>query len=111
MESIEEINAMLWVDQAACKGSTALFFPVIAERPETRDRREALARQICSVCPVFKQCEIYIGNHSEYGLWAGRNEEERLYNNQKIPGRSVPRSPRKKRYSAQLAEERFYGSK
>ena len=31
-----------WMTDAACKGLTNLFFPAPAERPQARDRREAM---------------------------------------------------------------------
>ena len=34
-----------WMTDAACKGLTHLFFPSSAERPQARERREAMARQ------------------------------------------------------------------
>ena len=37
-----------WMDDAACKGLTNLFFPAPAERPQARDRREAMARSVCA---------------------------------------------------------------
>ena len=33
-----------WMRDAACKGLTNLFFPAPAERPQARDRREAMVR-------------------------------------------------------------------
>ena len=41
-----------WMDRAACRGLTYLFFPLTAERPQARQRREALARSICASCSV-----------------------------------------------------------
>ena len=37
-----------WMNQAACKGLTHLFFPPPAERPQARDRREAAAKSVCA---------------------------------------------------------------
>jgi WhiB family transcriptional regulator, redox-sensing transcriptional regulator len=55
-----------WMHDAACKGLTHLFFPSSAERPQARERREAMARHVCSTCTV-----------SEYGFWGGESEDER----------------------------------
>ena len=41
-----------WMNQAACKGLTHLFFPPPAERPQARDRREAAAKSVCASCIV-----------------------------------------------------------
>ncbi|MEQ1703501.1 MAG: WhiB family transcriptional regulator, partial [Ilumatobacteraceae bacterium] len=45
-----------WMDLAACKGHTPLFFPPKAERPQARERREARARRLCIACPVLSEC-------------------------------------------------------
>ena len=66
-----------WVADAACKGQTHLFFPPLAERPQARVRREALARQLCGSCPVEQQCRRFARTNREYGLWGGESEEER----------------------------------
>ena len=42
----------VWMRDAACKGLTHLFFPSSAERPQARERREAMARQVCRSCTV-----------------------------------------------------------
>ena len=41
-----------WMDTAACKGLTHLFFPSPAERPQARERREAMAKAVCGSCAV-----------------------------------------------------------
>lgn len=69
--------ATAWMDQAACKGRTALFFPPKAERPQARDRREAKARRLCLGCPVLAECRSFARDHHEYGFWAGESEEDR----------------------------------
>ncbi len=66
-----------WMDLAACKGNTPLFFPPRAERPQARARREARARRLCSACPVVDECRSFAREHHEYGFWAGESEEDR----------------------------------
>ncbi len=66
-----------WMDQAACKGRTTLFFPPKAERPQARERREAKARRLCLGCPVLVDCRSFARDHHEYGFWAGESEEDR----------------------------------
>ena len=63
--------------KAACKGLTTLFFPPSAERPQARERREALARSVCASCPVTTVCRDFAREHHEYGLWGGESEDER----------------------------------
>jgi len=66
-----------WMDAAACKGHTPLFFPPKAERPQARGRRENKARRICQSCPVLEDCRSYARANHEYGFWAGESEEDR----------------------------------
>ena len=67
----------VWVDDAACRGQTHLFFPPRAERPQARVRREAQARLLCGKCPVQPQCRHFARANREYGMWGGESEEER----------------------------------
>jgi WhiB family redox-sensing transcriptional regulator len=66
-----------WMNQAACKGLTHLFFPPPAERPQARDRREAAAKSVCSSCIVHSACQEYARTNHEYGYWGGESEDER----------------------------------
>lgn len=66
-----------WMDLAACKGHTPLFFPPKAERPQARARREARARRICDTCDVLTTCREFARANHEYGFWAGESEEDR----------------------------------
>jgi WhiB family redox-sensing transcriptional regulator len=66
-----------WMNQAACKGLTHLFFPPPAERPQARDRREAAANSVCASCIVHTACQEYARTNHEYGFWGGESEDER----------------------------------
>lgn len=66
-----------WMDQAACKGRTNLFFGIAGERPERRVRREASARKVCALCPVLIECRDMARVNRENGFWGGESEEER----------------------------------
>jgi WhiB family redox-sensing transcriptional regulator len=66
-----------WMTKAACRGLSHLFFAPAAERPQTRARREAMARQVCQSCPVMITCREYARKHHEYGLWGAETEDER----------------------------------
>ena len=66
-----------WMDEAACKGRTNLFFGIAGERPERRIRREATARRLCAACPVLVPCREMARQNRENGFWGGENEEER----------------------------------
>lgn len=63
-----------------CHGKTHIFYGKIAERPERRDKREALAKKVCSTCPVATQCRDMARKSGEvYGIWGGETERERHY--------------------------------
>ena len=66
-----------WTQFANCKGKTKLFFAPKAERPQARERREALARSVCSGCNVQDMCRDFARDNHEYGLWGGESEDER----------------------------------
>lgn len=74
-----EINAdrPSWMNQAACKGRTNLFFGIAGERPERRIRREESARKVCAECPVLIPCRDLARINRENGFWGGETEEER----------------------------------
>lgn len=66
-----------WMERGACRGLSEVFFAPLAERPQTRARREAKARKVCLACPVLETCRDYARTNREYGFWGAENEEER----------------------------------
>lgn len=66
-----------WMAGAACRGLSHLFFPAPAERPQARERREAMARMVCGDCSARAVCRDYARDNHEYGLWGGESEDER----------------------------------
>lgn len=66
-----------WMNTAACKGLTHLFFPAPAERPQARERREAMATAVCASCHVNGTCREFARDNHEYGYWGGESEDER----------------------------------
>lgn len=72
-----DVDSTLWMLEAACKGQTALFFPLPGERPEAREVREARARALCGACSSLDDCREYARQQREYGFWGGESEEER----------------------------------
>ena len=59
-----------WMSQAACRGSTANFFPGAGESLDA-------AREVCSVCPVRAPCAAYALENDLQGVWAGTSQRER----------------------------------
>ena len=72
---IEVPRGVEWRDYAMCKGRTELFFAKKAERPQARERREARAMKLCTVCPVQTACRTWARENREYGFWANVNPE------------------------------------
>lgn len=66
-----------WMNDAACRGLSEVFFPPTAERPQARERREQMARTVCETCAVLSTCRDFARNHHEYGFWGGESEEQR----------------------------------
>lgn len=70
---IEDLAALAWQDEAACRGmDPELFFP---DRGTTKaEMAEALAA--CFSCPVRWECAAY-GASERYGIWGGMTGRER----------------------------------
>ena len=70
-------NNTQWIQLAACKKKTALFFP-----PEEEMKRANIvyrnAKAICKDCPVTEQCLQYALREEMYfGVWGGTTPKER----------------------------------
>lgn len=63
-----------WMDSGSCTGDTEHdFFPYPSDKQEIKK-----TRQICSNCPVQKECFIYAWLFGiDDGIWGGRTPEER----------------------------------
>jgi WhiB family redox-sensing transcriptional regulator len=72
-----DLRRPVWMESAACRGRTNLFFGLAGERPERRVRREARARALCATCPVLTSCRAMARNQGENGFWGGESEEDR----------------------------------
>ena len=64
-----------WRDEAACSGlDTNLFFP----STEDDQIQLALARQVCTSCPVQESCLAYaVESRQTVGVWGGATTRER----------------------------------
>jgi WhiB family redox-sensing transcriptional regulator len=63
-----------WAAQAACKGTTHLFFPEKGGPAETI----RAAKHICTTCPVKREClQTALDNNERYGIWGGLTVDER----------------------------------
>lgn len=85
-----------WMESAACRSRTGLFFAPRAERPQARDRREARAKALCQSCPVLQECRWYARLNREYGVWGGESEEERAAAGFPVPNPVGGRSERRR---------------
>ena len=60
-----------WMDRAACKGRSDLFFPAPGSGNRNHRYHEAAAT-ICNGCPVQDNCRHYaIAIGARHGVWAG----------------------------------------
>jgi len=73
----DQLDETAWMNRAACRGLTDIFFAPLAERPQSRHRREEAARRVCEGCAVMQTCRDFAREHREYGVWGGESEEER----------------------------------
>ena len=69
----EDLKLDPWRADAACRDADPdLFFPSVAERPETKDAREGRAKAICRDCPVREEClEYALRKREPWGIWGG----------------------------------------
>lgn len=74
---VRQATSEVWMREAACKGLSHLFFPAPAERPQARERREAMARTVCGECEVQSTCQDFARRNHEYGFWGAESEDER----------------------------------
>jgi WhiB family transcriptional regulator, redox-sensing transcriptional regulator len=69
-----------WQHLAACRGEDAAYFfaPNYFERRSEKNGREAVAKALCSRCPVRVDClEYALSVREGHGIWGGMNEMER----------------------------------
>lgn len=68
-----------WQSKAECRSADAmLFFSPDEERGAAKAARARVAKQICNMCPVLKQCrDDAISRAEPYGVWGGMSEDER----------------------------------
>ncbi|WP_168583307.1 WhiB family transcriptional regulator [Gephyromycinifex aptenodytis] len=68
-----------WQFLGACRetGPETFFHPE-GERGSNRRERDARAKQVCSTCPVIRECrEHALEVREPYGVWGGLTEAER----------------------------------
>ena len=91
---------LAWHDKAACKGKSEIFFGPYNERTGAKEKREAIARQICATCPVLQNCRDHARSFSEYGFWGGESEEERSAKGYKVANPTIKRRLRNQKNKA-----------
>ncbi len=81
-----------WLDLAACRGQSSLFFGPPGEQPAERHEREARAKAVCAGCQARFACREAGRRNYEHGIWGGENDEERAlagYSPRRLVRRSV----------------------
>lgn len=71
-----------------------VFFPPRAESPQSRERREAIAKALCNTCLIREECLVEGIKREEYGIWGGINEDERAISGHPVPRYGMTRSGR-----------------
>jgi hypothetical protein len=71
-----------WQDRAACRGQTAVMFPV-------RGESTGPALRLCAGCPVRSEC-AEAGVWEQYGVWGGVTRGARLEARKGLPERVHP---------------------
>lgn len=67
-----------------------VFFPPANEPEPIRAEREAIAKKVCSTCPVREACLRHaLASDEAYGIWGGTSESERA----SVIRAGRPRSP------------------
>lgn len=68
-----------WHGRGACRGRGELFFSADEFEPaDVREKREGLAKALCAVCPVIRECRAHaLGAPEMFGVWGGLGEAER----------------------------------
>lgn len=78
-----------WHRFARCKGYPAeIFYGFRAERPQVRERRERMAKELCEQCPAQRACRE-LGDREPHGIWGGATEAERGFGGQ-LGGERLP---------------------
>lgn len=79
--TVHDEKQMAWRSRAACLGPQSVYFfspSDFNERKDEKEKREAIAKRICNSCSVIEQClEEALTKREDYGIWGGKNEEER----------------------------------
>lgn len=81
-----------WRDEAACRETVdpEIFFPLGTPGSKAYDRVAAIAKALCSFCPVITDClEDVLRTGDTHGIRGGLDPDERA--------KQFPRTPRKRR--------------
>lgn len=73
-DCLDLIEKPEWFERRACINMDPnVFFP---NNLATIEEDRAIAKRVCSNCPVKEECKIR-GWNEEYGVWGGLDEDER----------------------------------
>jgi WhiB family redox-sensing transcriptional regulator len=69
-----------WREAARCRTADPdLFFHPEGERAKARYVRLRRARQVCTQCPVMRECAAFaVASREGFGIWGGMSEDERV---------------------------------
>jgi len=61
-----------------CELFPKFWFPEDFPEPDTREAATILAKKLCTLCPIQKQCfEYALKNDERHGIWGGTSPDER----------------------------------
>lgn len=74
------VPSVSWQHRAACRrpGDRELFFGPFGETTEDREDRERVAKALCVLCPVKREClTLAVVAGIRWGVWGNTGERER----------------------------------
>jgi WhiB family transcriptional regulator, redox-sensing transcriptional regulator len=66
-----------WLDFAACRGRSDLYFGLDGESVGTRVAREKAALAVCATCPARRACRDFARKYRQVGIWGGETDRQR----------------------------------
>lgn len=73
MPSVSSFSELPWQVRGACIGRFDLnFFPDVGINAMAE-------KELCSRCPVMRECKEHGIAHEKFGIWGGTSEQERKF--------------------------------
>lgn len=79
LDQLEGMRLPRFFDAAACVDAPAEIFS------SNHPTRVALAKRVCSACPIWTECLEWALEHPEEGVWGGTTRQERELRVKQVP--------------------------